>query len=117
MQTHPNVANERPSQDRDTMSATTSERVARLATFLAHLNYANGQDRAQGDGSFIDVKHTDAEVARYLVMSMPALEQGYAELTRQGVVRRHGPYRIEILNRSRLSELARYVRYSGATDV
>jgi hypothetical protein len=52
------------------------------------------------------VRRTDADIAFHLGISMSALEQCFAELIRQNVIRLRGAYQIEILSNRKLSELA-----------
>jgi hypothetical protein len=81
--------------------------IARLATFIQHHEHLNKNARSRDESNIIEVRRSDAEIAFHLGVSMAALEQCFSELIRQKVIRLRGAFEIEILNSTRLSELAR----------
>jgi hypothetical protein len=81
--------------------------IARLANFIEHHRYAGPKARDFNGSDTIEVRRTDADIAFHLGISMAALEQCFAELIRQKVIRLRGAHQIEILDKSRLSDFAR----------
>jgi len=79
--------------------------IGRLAAFLQHHEHLNRH--AATEANTIEVRRSDAEIAFHLGISLVALEQCFSELIRQNVIRLRGAFQIEILNSTRLSELAR----------
>jgi hypothetical protein len=106
MHTPENIANLKPFIDKEPPKSRHTLHLARLATFIERHRYPDGADRGR-DENIIEVRRTDADIAFHLGISMSALEQCFAELIRQNVIRLRGAYQIEILSNGRLSELAR----------
>lgn len=79
--------------------------IGRLAAFLQHHEHLNRH--VETEANIIEVRRSDAEIAFHLGISMVALEQCFSELIRQNIIRLRGAFQIEILNSTRLSELAR----------
>jgi hypothetical protein len=76
-----------------------------LAAFLLHHYHLNADDK-MGSGQFsVEVKG-NRQVAEHLGISHDDLERSYETLSKDNVIKRHGEYRIEILNKARLTELA-----------
>ena len=104
MQTSPNIAN---SNARKTnANSRFSPHVARLATFIEHHHHL-GRNSDSGDRNVVEIRRSDAEIAFHLGISMAALEQCFAELIDQSVIRLPNAFQIEILDNARLSEFAR----------
>jgi hypothetical protein len=77
----------------------------RLAAFLLHHHHLTTGDKL-GPGQFTVELKGNRQVAEHLGISHEDLEQGYEMLSKQQLIKRHGEYRVEILNRARLSEIA-----------
>jgi hypothetical protein len=107
MHTPENIANfPTPLMGKEPPKLRYTPHLAKLATFIEHHRYGDKTDR--GDNKdLIEVRRTDADIAFHLGISMAALDQCFAELVSQNVIRLRGAYQIEILSRDRLSELAR----------
>lgn len=106
MQTPENIANPIPFVGKESPKSIYTPHLAKLATFIEHHRYLGGADQS-GDKDIVEVRRTDADIAFHLGISMSALDQCFAELIRQNVIRLRGAYQIEILSKGRLSELAR----------
>ncbi len=106
MQTPQNVAKLIPLKSKEPpQQLKFAPHIGRLAAFLQHHEHLNSHARA--DANIIEVRRSDAEIAFHLGISMAALEQCFSELIRQKVIRLRGAFQIEILNSTRLSDLAR----------
>lgn len=109
MQTPENVAKLIPFRSREPSSPSKyAPHLAKLATFVERHVQADKNDRTPNTGCIVEIRRTDAEIAYYLGISMTALEQCFAELIRQDVIRFRGAHQIEILSKARLTELARH---------
>lgn len=106
MHTPENIANPTPFVGKETPQSRYTLHLAKLATFIERHRYLDGAGQG-GDKDLIEVRRTDADIAFHLGISMSALDQCFAELIRQNVIRLRGAYQIEILSKGRLSELAR----------
>jgi hypothetical protein len=104
MQTPENIANPLSFVGKEPRKSRYTPHLAKLAAFIEHHRYL-GADR-DGRKDIIEVRRTDADIAFHLGISMAALEQCFAELIRQNVIRLRSAYQIEILSKARLSELA-----------
>lgn len=85
------------------------EHVEKLAAFIQH-HHNKGDGKAIDGRHFIEVKGNDKHVAEHLGISTHDLELSYATLAKEGLVKRHGESRVEILNKARLSDLAKRAR-------
>jgi hypothetical protein len=109
MQTPENVAKLIPFRGRESSpNSKYAPHLAKLATFVERHLYSDNNDKVPNAGCIIEIRRTDAEIAYYLGISMAALEQCFAELIRQDVIRFRGAHQIEILSKARLTELARH---------
>ncbi|MFA7307882.1 MAG: helix-turn-helix domain-containing protein [Hyphomicrobium sp.] len=106
MQTPLNIAKPIPLKSKEPPSHLKyAPHIGRLAAFLQHHEHLNRH--AETEANIIEVRRSDAEIAFHLGISMVALEQCFSELIRQNIIRLRGAFQIEILNSTRLSELAR----------
>lgn len=81
--------------------------IARLATFIEYHSH-DYRRRNSADGTDVaEIRSSDAEIAFQLGISLVALEQAFAELVGQNVIRLQDAYRIEIRDRGRLAQFAR----------
>src|SRR5690348_17056940 len=109
MQTPENVAKLIPFKGREpTSTSKYAPHLAKLATFVERHLHSGKSDPLPNAGCIVEIRRTDAEIAYYLGISMTALEQCFAELIRQNVIRFRGAHQIEILSKARLTELARH---------
>jgi hypothetical protein len=105
MHTPENIANLNSFARQEPPKSKYTLHLSKLATFIEHHRYLHAGAQA-GDRNIIEVRRTDADIAFHLGISMSALEQCFAELIRQNVIRLRGAYQIEILSNGKLSELA-----------
>lgn len=80
--------------------------VEKLAAFIQH-HHLKGDAKSIDGRYFVDVKHDNKHVASHLGMSVQELEASYATLTKDGLIKRHGEHRIEILHKIHLLELSK----------
>jgi Crp-like helix-turn-helix domain len=77
----------------------------KLAAFLLHHHHLHADGKLASGQFFVDLKG-NRQVAEHLGISHEDLERGYETLSKEQVIKRHGEYRVEILNKARLSEIA-----------
>jgi hypothetical protein len=85
-------------------SVRTTAHAEKLASFLLHHHHLNAGTKTGANQFSVDVKG-NRNVAEHLQISHDELESAYEELLREKAIRRHGEYRVEILDKARLTQL------------
>ena len=81
--------------------------LGKLAAFIQHHHHLKAPPKAVADHAMVELKDGDHDVAKHLGLTVETLTHAYATLTKDLIVRRHGAHRVEILNATRLAELAK----------
>ena len=79
--------------------------IEKLAAFIQHHYHIKDASKA-ADAHVVELKG-NKHVAEHLGISVAELERGFEALTKDQAIKRHGEYRVEIINKSRLAEIAK----------
>ena len=109
MQTPHKAANLAPTAMKTHSPERPNAKIEKLAAFIQHHHHLKEASKSADNHSIVELRG-NKHVAEHLHISVAELEHGYETLSKDQVIKRHGEYRIEILNKAQLAELAKHAK-------
>ena len=109
MQSTQKAATHTPTAGKTAVAEVSAAKIQKLAAHIEH-HHHHKEGSKPGDASYFVELKGNKHVSEHLGISIVELEQCYMVLSKDLVVKRHGEHRVEILNKSRLAEIAKHAK-------